>query len=160
IRAITQGKKLNFQLPDSRRATGVTGGWSEEYGLGLAKLDGPGPWPHVKFDSAGRVRGGQCVLTLGRGSLGPVRGPLLRVGWVTGVAPGVWFMTSGVPTLAAWQPTLVFDLNGNLIGARWDHWWGESAVYAEAKLLQALRDDLIAGKNRDEARLGRLEIGK
>jgi serine protease Do len=69
-------------------------------------------------------------------------------------------MTSGVPALAAWQPTLVFDLNGNLIGARWDHFWGESAVYAEAKLLRALWDDLIAGKNRDEARLGRLDLGK
>lgn len=156
IRAITQDKKLSFQLPDGRRVTGVARGWSEEYDLGLAKLDGPGPWPHVKFDSAGSVRAGQCVLTLGCGSLGLVRGPLLHVDWVTGVAPGVWFMTSDVPTL----PNFVFDLSGNLIGATWVHWWGERAVYTEAKLLQGLWNDLIAGKNRDQVRLRRLEIGK
>jgi S1-C subfamily serine protease len=69
-------------------------------------------------------------------------------------------MASNVATPDVWQPSLVFDLSGNLIGARWDHWWGESAVYTEAKLLQALWDDLIAGKNRDEAQVGRLDNGK
>ena len=49
IPAVVGGRKLTFQLPDGRRATATTLGWSEECGIGLAKLDEPGPWPHVKL---------------------------------------------------------------------------------------------------------------
>jgi S1-C subfamily serine protease len=156
IRDMAGGKKLSFELPDGRHVTGVTLGWSEEYGLGLAKLDGAGPWPHVNYKSAGHVRAGQCILALGFTHLNRdvVHRPLLKVDWVTVATPGVWFMVSEVPTIWSWEPTIVFDLDGNLIGSGSEFWGGKGWVYTDAKVIQAMWDDLIVGKNRDEIRLG------
>ena len=51
-RAFAGESKLCFRLHDGRRATATTLGWSSEWSVGLAKLDGPGPWPHVELHSS------------------------------------------------------------------------------------------------------------
>jgi S1-C subfamily serine protease len=156
IPAVVGGSKLTFQLPDGRRATATTLGWSKECGIGLAKLDEPGPWPHVKLGGPAGVRAGQCIVTLGYlrfESPTLVRHPLLDVGWVTRGTPGIWFMTPQKSTVLAMDAAVVFDLDGNVAGVASSFYWENGMVYTDAKVVQTLWADLAAGKNVDQVRL-------
>jgi len=126
--------------------------------IGLAKLDGPGPWPHVQLNRTGSIRAGQGVITLGYARDEPatlVSQPFLQVDFVTRAAPGVWFMTSDLSSYPWRDGSLVFNLDGDLVAAGWKVWWGAGTAYTDAKLVQTFWQDLTSGKNLDQLRLDR-----
>jgi len=156
IAATAKGRRLTFQLPDGRCVRGTTLGWSGEFDVGMARLDGPEDWPHVKLAGAA-VRAGQRVITLGHATSEPpglFPRPLLGVGRVTESAAGHWFRTSDVSTSLWRWPATVFDLDGNLAGVGWMLWGDEKAVYTGSNVLGTLWDGLAAGDNLDLVRLG------
>lgn len=156
IAATRKGRRLTFQLTDGRHVKGTTLGWSGDLDIGMARLDGPGPWPHVKLAETA-VRVGQHLVTLGHATSEPPElfpRPLLGVGRVTESAVGHWFMTSDASTNIWRGPATAFDLDGNLVGFGWILWQGEKAVYTESNVLGTLRDRLVAGENLDLVRLG------
>lgn len=156
--AVMAGSKLTFDLSDGRDVSGTSLGWSDERMIGLAKLDGPGPWPHVKLNRTGSIRAGQAVITLGYARDEPatlVSQPLLQVDFVTKAAPNVWFMTSDSSTYPWRDASLVFNLNGDLVGAGWKVLWSAGTAYTDAKLVQTFWQDLTSGKNLDQVRLDR-----
>ncbi len=149
---------LTFQLPDGRLVTGATLGWSEEWGIGMAKLNGPGPWPHVPIASSDFPKLGQCLVTLAypaTESPETISRPLLDVNWVKRSAPGLWFMTPEVEISQPWhdQP-VAFNLDGQLLGLGTGGYFQQGA-YIGPKVIRALWDDLEAGKNLDKLRLDR-----
>lgn len=153
-RATPPGEKLTFRLFDGRRVTGTKLGWSWEWGIGLLKLEGSGPWPHVPLADSAGVQAGQCVLTLAHAdSPDIVPRPLLGVDAVTRSARGRWFMTSDAVTVNWRNAPAVFDLDGNLVGVGWVRWVGSGTAYTDAKRVRSLWDDLVAGKNLDRVRL-------
>jgi S1-C subfamily serine protease len=155
------GKRFTAELADGRRVTGTALVRSEEWGIAVAKLDGPGPWPHVKLDDRSQIRAGQRVVTFGYSPLDAtlVPEPMPGLACVSRVAPGAWFMLWGMrswqPTRPTRQPTFVFDLDSHLvgIGGAGHFWYGEGMVYTDRAPIQALWADLVAGKNVDELRL-------
>ncbi len=154
--AVIAGTKLTFGLSDGRNVSGTSLGWSDERMIGLAKLDGPGPWPHVQLNRTGSIRAGQAVITLGYAREEPatlVSQPLLQVNFVTKAAPNVWFMTSDLLSYPRRDASLVFNLNGDLVAAGWKVWWGAGTTYTDAKLVQTFWQDLTSGKNLDQLRL-------
>lgn len=158
---IPAGVKLTFQLPDGRRATGVALGWSEEWNVGMAKIDGPGPWPHATLAKSDRVHAGQPVVVLTH-SLSDgadiLPQPLFDLDWVNRSAPGLWFMTAD-KNFANWRrPGIAFDLDGGIVGVgSTQHSLG--ATYVESNLIRTLWNDLAASRNLDQERLQEVERG-
>jgi len=158
-RPISGGVKRTFRMADGRRVTGKHLGWSREWGVGLAKLDGPGPWAHVQLADSAGVKSGQAVVTLGysdRESLDIVPRALLDVKRVTGSAVGRWFVLADAQTARWRNAPAVFDLDGRLVGVGWFRLPGGvgfGTVYTDAKMVRVLWDDLTTGKNVDETRL-------
>jgi S1-C subfamily serine protease len=155
-RSITRGVKKTFVLADGRRAVGTHLGGSDEWGVGLAKLDGPGPWPHVELSrSDAGTKAGQWVVSLGYPRNEPAEAPLVAVAPVRGSATGRWFvLDDGKLTIERNTPA-VFDLDGRLVGVGFDPYLGGDlgTVYTDANVIRALWDDLAAGENLDELRL-------
>lgn len=162
LRDVPANVKLTFDLPDGRHTTGSALGWSKEWGIGLAKLDGSGPWPHVELGGSAGVKSGQCVVRLGYSvpeRLDIVPRPLLGVDSVNRSANGWWFMTADARP-ARWQDFgVVFDLSGHLVGVETFANQEFGSVYTDAKLIESLWDGLFAGKNLDQVRLtGRANV--
>ncbi|HUE16668.1 MAG TPA: serine protease [Planctomycetaceae bacterium] len=158
-RAFAGETKLRFRLHDGRRATATTLGWSSEWGVGLAKLDGPGPWPHVELADSPTAKAGRCVVTLGYAWGEPPElfgKPLLGLDSVIAAASGRWFATSDCE-LTWWRNSpAAFDLDGRLTGVSWLHYLGGAGVgtvYTDATIIRTLWKDLLAGKNLDHERL-------
>jgi S1-C subfamily serine protease len=157
-RGISWDGKRTFHLSDHRRVTGTVLGWSQEWGISLVKLDGPGPWPHIELAGSAGVKAGQCVITLG---YPPVEAPqlfpqpLLNVEGVTGAAIGRWFVVRDEKTTRSRNAPAVFDLDGRLVGVGWLRYVGAGlgTIYMDAKVIRSLWNDLATGKNLDELRL-------
>jgi serine protease Do len=157
-RAFAGESKLRFRLHDGRSVTATPLGWSSEWGIGMAKLDAPGAWPHVELADS-PVKAGCRVVTLGYAGGEPPNlfsKPLLGLDTVNVSASGRWFATSDAE-LNYWRYSpAAFDLNGRLAGASWQHYVGGSGigtVYTDASVIRTLWNDLIAGKNLDRERL-------
>jgi RNA polymerase sigma factor (sigma-70 family) len=153
------GGEKSFWLSDGRRVTATLLGWSEEWGIGLAKLKDPGPWPHVELADSAGVRGGQCVVSLGFADTERKERfghPLLSVDEAFISAVGRWFVVRDSET-AYWRGApFVFDLEGRLVGLGWHRWLHGpfGTVYTDVKIVRTLWNDLAANKNLDELRLG------
>ena len=154
-RAIRGGLKKTFILADGRRATGTHLGWSTEWGIGLAKLDGPGPWPHVELSQSDGAKAGQWVFSLGYPRNEPAEAPLVTIEPVRGSANGRWFVLDDGKLTAERNTSAVFDLDGRLVGVGWNPYVGGrlGTIYTDAKVIRSLWDDLVSGKNLDEVRL-------
>jgi S1-C subfamily serine protease len=154
-RSVSGGGKKTFVLADGRRATGTHLGWSAEWGVGLARLEGPGPWPHVELAPSDGTKAGQWVVSLGYPRNAPAGEPLLTVAPVRGSATGRWFVLDDGKLTTERNTPAVFDLDGRLVGVGFNPYLGGDlgTVYTDAKVIRALWDDLAAGKNLDELRL-------
>jgi hypothetical protein len=84
------GKRFNGTLADGRRVSGIPLGWSEEWLVGVVKLEGPGPGLYVKLEDGAQVRAGQQVVTFGYSPLDAtlVPEPMPGIARVNRVAPG------------------------------------------------------------------------
>lgn len=152
---------LTVHLSDGRQTTAKALGWSNEWGIALAKLEGEGPWPHVKIDTSKSVRAGQDILTFAYSiSDVDVAIPLMDLQWVNRVAPSLWFMHPNGTKLFWKQGSVAFDLDGNLLGLASAGYPYEGTVFTDTVLVQTFWNDLIAGKNIDRERLGNSEITK
>jgi serine protease Do len=157
-RAISGSEKPTFRLSDHRSATGTVLGRSQEWGISLVKLDGPGPWPHVELADSDGFKAGQCVITLGYsvpGSEQLFSQPLLDVKEVSEAAPHRWFVVRDEKTTRWRNAPAVFDLEGRLVGVGWLRYVyaGFGTIYTDAKVIRSLWNDLLASKNLDELRL-------
>lgn len=180
---VSGGGKRTFVLADGRRATGTHLGWSKAWGVGLAKLDGPGPWPHAELSRSAGAKAGQWVVSLGYSRQdptqdplvnvlhlcfsvafpgtdrqAPTQGPLSNVEPVSGSATGRWFVLDDATRTAERNTPAVFDLDGRLAGVGFSPSIGGGpgdvgTKYTDASVIRALWDDLAAGKNLDEVRL-------
>ena len=151
-----EGMRLVVQFPDGRHATAKSLGWSAEWGIALAQIDSPGPWPHVSLCKRRNVQAGQAIVTLAypeSESTDFVSQPLLDVNDVTKSASDSWFMTSEVPKLAWKQPGLAVDFNGQCVGIAVVTHLHHGTAYVGASTIRALWNDLKAGNNVDELRL-------
>lgn len=155
--AVSGGGKKTFLLPDGRRAVGTHLGWSAEWGVGLVKLDGPGPWPHVELSRSDGIKGGQWAVSLGYPRLDPAQDPLVTVEPVSGSATGRWFVLNDGHLTVERNTPAVFDLDGRLVGVVSKTYLngpgGLGTVYTDAKVVRELWEHLAAGKNVDELRL-------
>ncbi len=144
---------LTFHFSDGRTAQGKSLGWSKEWGVSLAKLDGPGPWPIVKLaESPAAVN--QPLMTLAyppRDAI--IASALLNVEWVI-ISSGQWFMTTDKDKIAWNYGGLTFDLDGKFTGFRHGAYPRTGTIYAGVSVIRSMWDDLVAGKNLDEVRLG------
>ena len=148
--------KLAIQLPDGRAVTGSALGWSDEWNIGLAKIEAPGPWPHVELGGSAGIKSGQSVVTLfytvsERPDIVPR--PLLGVDWVNRSAKGLWFMTADTLPLNWNRNCIAFDTSGHLVGVASARYPSNGSIYTAAELIETLWDDLVAGKNLDLVRL-------
>lgn len=146
---------LKFLLPGGRTATGKMLGRSHEWGVALAKLDGDGPWPHVKLVGPARVRAGQPVVTLAY-SLPEskiVHQPQLDVEWVNRSAAGLWFMRPDGSKYEWKMSGVAFDLDGRIVGIESASFAYHGSAFTHVELIRSLWDDLLAGKNVDQVRL-------
>jgi serine protease Do len=57
--------RIEVSLRDGRRAAARLVGLDLEVGIGMLKLDGPGPWPAAALGDSARIKSGDVVGTLG-----------------------------------------------------------------------------------------------
>jgi serine protease Do len=149
--------EMTFQLDDGRKTTGKALGWSDEWRIGIAKLDGAGPWPHVELTKSSAALLGQPVVTFAyptavKASIVPH--PLLSINWIERAAPGKWFMAPWIKDAVVWHGTAIaFDLEARLVGAMGEQWGDGAKTFTDADLIQTLFSDLSAGRNVDRLRL-------
>lgn len=165
-RAIQAGKALIYEFTDGRRASGKTLGWSDEWRVGLSKIEKDGPWPCVELAASVGANVGQCVVSVQypfNDSPQPVRGPLLLVDWVKSAAPGLWFRLSDAKVANAghWNDcSFVCDLQGRLAGAVARLSQGSGVTLTDASVIRSLWDELVAGKNIDQLRLDNAPVAQ
>lgn len=165
-REIQVGKALIYEFTDGRRASGKTLGWSEEWRVGLSKIEEDGPWPCIELAAPVGANVGQCVVSVQypfNESPQPVHGPLLLVDWVKSAAPGLWFRLSDAKVANAGHWTdcrFVCDLQGRLAGTVARLSQGSGVTLTDASVIRSLWDELVAGKNIDQLRLDKAPVAQ
>jgi S1-C subfamily serine protease len=148
--------KLTFVLSDGRRVNGKWLGRSTEWGIAVGKIDARGPWPHAELAEPASLKAGQQIVTIAY-PMEPeelVRRPLLDRQFVQNLAPGFWFQVSG-RALHTWQRFgVAFDRNGRLVGVQSVFPFGLEPIFTDAQMIRTLWDQLAAGKDLDQVRLG------
>jgi serine protease Do len=152
-RTIHEGAPMAFYLADGRHVMGTVLGWSEEWRIGLMKLNEKGPWPYAKLGKRSDIKSGQLCVALGyplaRG-VGHGRQPALYLGCVTRSAVPVWFASS---CTVRHFGSGVFDLEGRLLGVTARIPGDGEPEHTSVGLIRKHWDDLAAGKNLDHVRL-------
>ena len=152
-RTVRQDDLLALHLPDGRCMTGTALGWSEEWQVGVMKITGQGPWPHVPLGDTGDLKAGQLCVALGYPLFFGVefdRWPTVDLGAVTRSAAPHW-LTSSCNLKS--HGSSVFDLEGRLVGVTACLPVGDDPVHVGIEVLKTHWDDLVAGNNLDRVRL-------
>ncbi len=153
-RRVRVGDRLQFHLTDGRTVQGKALGWSDEWGITLAKVTENGLWPHVELCPTAEVRAGIACIALGSLSVvGPgseqVDHTLMSFGTVHRVASNQW-LTSTCPMN---NHNGVFDDRGRLLGVTTVIMAGDDEkVQTHVGIIKELWSDLVAGENIDQIR--------
>jgi S1-C subfamily serine protease len=138
-------------LADGRRAGGTALGWCAVWNVGLVKLDGRGPWPHVELGQTADKRLADLGIVLGYpfhpqpGNVSPFDPvPAARLGCISSLATPGWLTTSAALGVAELGGGL-FDLDGRLIGVQGGQWRGQS-VHAAVEVVRKYWGEMAAGK--------------
>ena len=146
---LVTGEKLRFAFSDRNEVDGVALGSSQEWGIALAKLNEPGPWPAVKLCQKGDIQVGTSCMTLdfAREDNGTLRASP-SFGKVTSVAPGRWFKSDSDCRFDG-----VFDVKGRLLGQTISILYGsEEKRHTHAAIIRELLPVLSKGENADRER--------
>ena len=150
VGAVLDDRLLELITTDGRKLRGRALGWSSEYGVGMLKIDEPGQWKFVKLSD--KVIAGETCLALGypqnRGSEDD-NIPGIRLGLVTTVCKGQWFLTSYQSDFGS-HP--VFNLHGELLGLQVSS-DGTYSTFSDMSQIRNHWQDLASGLNMDRKRL-------
>ncbi|WDQ18422.1 trypsin-like peptidase domain-containing protein [Rhodopirellula sp. P2] len=148
----TDATDAKVHLSDGRTATARHAGWSTEWGLSVAKINEPGPWPAIPLGSTATLKAGTPCLLIGyptRGDTSYDSMPMLRLGLVDRTVPKRWLTTTGFR--GVWEYPAIVGLDGRLLGIDTDSI--DSQKYATSvDVLIENQKDLFAGKNLDWVR--------
>ncbi|MEM0897010.1 MAG: trypsin-like peptidase domain-containing protein [Verrucomicrobiota bacterium] len=112
---LTAGDYIRVRFPDgtSARATALGANLSSD--AGLLKIEGDGPWPHVKMGVSKKTADGDWVVSLGHpGGFDRSRRPPVRLGRVWSRSKGMLATDCALASGDSGGP--LFDLGGNVIG--------------------------------------------
>ena len=155
---------IHVVLSDGRTVEAEALGWSTEFRLGLLRITGSGPWPHVPLTARGSVTVGDACFGFGSGRRGaaPSGASRAMMGSVDRAVGTMWGTTNvprwsiGDPVFAdtgdligmtTWQAAPFFrDLEPNPRGA-------PAPVVTFSDVLREHWDDLVEGRNLDAQRL-------
>lgn len=146
-------------LSDGRTVAVMPLGWSEEWQVGMAKLDAPGPWRHATLAADEELQVGRRCIVLDypdAPGLGFDPAPSLRFGSVTTLAGKLWFATSCGRVVPGSEQSFgcgVFDLEGTLLGISSALPLHRYPLHTSVTIIRRFWDDLVAGKNVDRERL-------
>jgi S1-C subfamily serine protease len=116
---LLDAERIEVALRDGRRVPGRLVGLDLEVGIGVLKVDGPGPWPAAALGDSGRVKRGDVAGTLGVDDDGALVGTPGRVEAIR-------------PFTAAWE----YMLDRAFIVAPYNRAFGGAAlVDAEGKVV-------------------------
>lgn len=111
----TPGQRITVVLSDGRSVSGVTLGVRLDSDLGLARIDGTGPWPHAELgDSLDLARGSWCLATGHPGGYERGRSPIVRVGRV--LATNRRSVRSDCSIASGDSGGPLFDVHGRVVG--------------------------------------------
>jgi len=150
VGAVLDDRLLELRTTDGRKLRGRALGWSSEYGVGMLKIDQPGEWKFVKLSD--NVVVAETCLAMGyprnRGSEHD-NIPGIRLGLVTTVCKGQWFLTSYQSNFGS-HP--VFNLHGELLGLQISS-DGTYSTFCDTSQIRNHWQDLASGLNVDRKRL-------
>jgi|GEM_PF-4338522 len=152
VSAKLANQSLTIWLPDGRKVSAKTLGWSHEKGIALAKLEGAGPWPHVQSGPPPAVHAGQAIATFAYSApdRGHLIGPLMELEWIDRSLPGFWFMRPDGTKLERKVGGVAFDLDGRFVGIECQTFLSHGTVFVDAALVHSSWKELVEGKNLDE----------
>lgn len=149
----TKGRALTFHLADGRRLPGKMLGWSKEWGIALAKIEGQGRYPFVPLRKGTTVRAGQPLVTFFH-ALNEKQKAQVHLEWADRSARGMWFMRPE-GTRYEWQMrgSVAFDLDGRFLGIENATFPRHGTIFTHIERARTLWSHLIAGRDVDALRL-------
>jgi S1-C subfamily serine protease len=145
------GQQVTVHLADGRTAAGKVLGGSQEMGLGLVRITGPGPWPAAPVLQRPAAAAGTVGLVLGypRNGGGAFDDrPTARLANVSAVSATGW-AAADCPWDATEFGCGLFDLDGKLVGTAAASAGGHPVTFALAAGLDRFRAALAAGEELD-----------
>ncbi len=146
------GKVAKVHLSDGRIVNATAAGWSNEWRLGVMKINEAGPWPAIELGSTKDIKAGEPCLVIGyspRADKYFDSTPTARIGFIDRNQPARWFTTTCFPGF--WESAAVVGMNGHLLGVDTNA-IGFQSYHTAVDVFDANRDDLFAGKNLDWVR--------
>ena len=104
-------------LSDGRTVIATATGWSEEWRLGVMKINEEGPWPAIELGSTKDLKAGEPCLVIGYSPRGDTKfdsSPTARFGFIDRSMPTRWFTTTCFPGF--FEVPAVVGMDGRLLG--------------------------------------------
>lgn len=114
---VTDGaEEVDVIFPDGKEAKAKVLGSNYSKDIGMAKLQGEGPWPFVELGESKPLEAGDWVVAMGHSEgHDPTRTPPVRFGRVVSDGPG-YFLTTDCTLIGGDSGGPLFDLEGRVIG--------------------------------------------
>ena len=113
---IQNTEEITVLFPDGKSAKAKSLGWNLSRDVGMAQLEGEGPWPHVEIGDSDSLETTDIVVAMGHASgWDATRTPPIRIGRIYKQAPG-GFLWSDCTLIGGDSGGPLFTLDGKLVG--------------------------------------------
>lgn len=114
---VTDGaERVEVVFPNGRQAKAKVLGSNFSKDIGMAQLEGDGPWPFTTLGQSGDLKAGDWVVAMGHSEgYDPARTPPMRFGRVVSTGPGN-YLTTDCTLIGGDSGGPLFDLDGRVIG--------------------------------------------
>jgi serine protease Do len=146
---VVQGAEVvQVVFPDGKQTTATVLGANYSRDSAMARIQDPGPWPHVELGQSKPLKAGDWVAALGHSAgFDAARTPPLRFGRVVSEGPGV-FLTTDCTLIGGDSGGPLFDLEGRLVAIHSSI--GESLANNNHTGIDGFREDwqrMLAGES-------------
>jgi serine protease Do len=114
---VTDGvEEVEVVFPDGKQTKATVLGSNFSKDIGMAKINGDGPWPFVELGESKPLKAGDWVVAMGHSEgYDPARTPPMRFGRVVSDGPGN-FLTTDCTLIGGDSGGPLFDLDGKVVG--------------------------------------------
>ena len=114
---VTDGaEEVEVVFPTGRQAKAKVLGSNFSKDIGMAQLEGEGPWPFATLGESDNLKAGDWVVAMGHSEgYDPARTPPMRFGRVVSTGPGN-YLTTDCTLIGGDSGGPLFDLDGRVIG--------------------------------------------